>query len=467
MPTQTHFICPSGATNFDLSGIFAELNGGTSYGSATNYKVGVGGPDLNALFHASTSSEDRPNFNTGFKLSNGSDLSTIFRRYGYSSVPIPVITSQPSNQYIDDNTTATFSITATGTGLSYKWQKYNGSWGDISGATSSSYSIYNSSISNEGSYRCVVTNEGGSVNSSTVSLIIKLQVSIGVVDASPPYNFNNGDGITLSATITAGQNATNYKWYRGILQYAITSGSTYNFTLSSSNDGNWKVAAENGAGYGNDSSSITINRYYQNYITSQPSNAAVIVNGTNDATFTISAQGLSSPTYQWQEYGIGWYDLSNSGRVSGVTSTTLTISNVENGDNGRQFRCVVSNLKANLSDSWSDTNSSTVTLSAYYAPTLDGSGITGQEGYNPDDIVSFIAHLSSLGSPALVTYYWYESTDGGSTWNPKQTSANTTDYSNELVVGPAESAWDGYKYKCVISNAGGSVTTAIKTLTVY
>ena len=80
MPTQTRFIAPSGGSNLDLSGIFADLDGGTSYGTATKFRVGS--VDLTGYFHASTSSEDRPAFNTGYKV-NGTDLSAIFRRRGF------------------------------------------------------------------------------------------------------------------------------------------------------------------------------------------------------------------------------------------------------------------------------------------------------------------------------------------------------------------------------------------------
>ncbi|MCX8518368.1 MAG: immunoglobulin domain-containing protein [Rhodoferax sp.] len=48
----------------------------------------------------------------------------------------PTITSQPADQTAITGQTATFSVKATGTSLSYQWKK-NGS--NITGATSSSY----------------------------------------------------------------------------------------------------------------------------------------------------------------------------------------------------------------------------------------------------------------------------------------------------------------------------------------
>ncbi|MBD2757433.1 putative Ig domain-containing protein [Spirosoma validum] len=74
-------------------------------------------------------------------------------------------------------------------------------------------------------------------------------------------------------------------------------------------------------------------------------------------TFTVAASG--SPTYQWQvNTGSGTFNnLSNSTPYSGVTGTTLTISNVA-GLNGYQYRCVATN--AGGSD---NSNSATLTVS--------------------------------------------------------------------------------------------------------
>ncbi len=54
----------------------------------------------------------------------------------------PSVTSQPSNQSISDGGNANFSVTATGTGLTYQWQENNGGgWIDISnGGSNPAYS---------------------------------------------------------------------------------------------------------------------------------------------------------------------------------------------------------------------------------------------------------------------------------------------------------------------------------------
>lgn len=80
----------------------------------------------------------------------------------------PSITGQPSNQTVNQGTSATFSVAASGcTPLSYQWM-FNGA--AIAGATASSYTIPSAGLANIGSYYVVVANGGGSVLSTTVSL---------------------------------------------------------------------------------------------------------------------------------------------------------------------------------------------------------------------------------------------------------------------------------------------------------
>ena len=82
----------------------------------------------------------------------------------------PTITTQPAAALdVAPGNTATFTVTATGTTLSYQWKK-GGT--DIPGATSSSYAISNTTSANDGVYSVVVTNSAGSVTSSNATLTV-------------------------------------------------------------------------------------------------------------------------------------------------------------------------------------------------------------------------------------------------------------------------------------------------------
>src|SRR5262245_17531469 len=86
----------------------------------------------------------------------------------------PEITSQPSSVTATAGSTATFSVSASGTDpLSYQWKK-NGT--AITGATSTSYTTPTLQSSDNGAtYLVVITNPEGSVTSSAATLTVSTQ----------------------------------------------------------------------------------------------------------------------------------------------------------------------------------------------------------------------------------------------------------------------------------------------------
>jgi hypothetical protein len=73
-------------------------------------------------------------------------------------------------------------------------------------------------------------------------------------------------------------------------------------------------------------------------ITSQPESRTNAVGDT--AVFSVTASGTGPLSYQWRKNGIG---LVNGGRVNGVTSTSLVLSNVQTNDFGN-YDVVVSSV---------------------------------------------------------------------------------------------------------------------------
>lgn len=82
----------------------------------------------------------------------------------------PTITGQPANATVTVGQSATFSVTATGSALTYQWQK-NGA--NIAGATASTYTTPATIFDDNGAaFRCVVTGTGGSATSSAATLVV-------------------------------------------------------------------------------------------------------------------------------------------------------------------------------------------------------------------------------------------------------------------------------------------------------
>jgi photosystem II stability/assembly factor-like uncharacterized protein len=86
----------------------------------------------------------------------------------------PSITSSPSHATKYEGESVTFNVSASGsTPKYYQWQLDKGSgYSNIEGATSYSYTISTVSIGDEGTYRCVVSNECGTAYSAGAILTV-------------------------------------------------------------------------------------------------------------------------------------------------------------------------------------------------------------------------------------------------------------------------------------------------------
>jgi hypothetical protein len=106
-----------------------------------------------------------------------------------AAVTAPTITAQPTSETVNVGASATFGVTASGTApLSYQWQKLvNGTWTNISGATSATFTISAAQASDAGQYQVVVSNSAGQAVSNTVSLTVNSVSNVLFSD-----NFNSG-----------------------------------------------------------------------------------------------------------------------------------------------------------------------------------------------------------------------------------------------------------------------------------
>jgi uncharacterized repeat protein (TIGR02543 family) len=126
----------------------------------------------------------------------------------------PVMTG-PTGVTAAAGASATFSVTvsAPSTGLSYQWQKYDGSnWNNITSATDATYTIGSVAAGDARQYRCVVINTDGTISAQTTSDTATLMVtySVTVTDngngtgSASPATATLGDDVTLTATPSTG-----------------------------------------------------------------------------------------------------------------------------------------------------------------------------------------------------------------------------------------------------------------------
>jgi hypothetical protein len=108
------------------------------------------------------------------------------KTWNFTSPTGPAITSQPTDQSVTNGLTATFSVTATGAGLTYQWEcstNSGSSWNNINAADGPDYTTPTTTAADNGNQYRVVVN--GVCGPSLVSSAATLTV---VSAATPPVS---------------------------------------------------------------------------------------------------------------------------------------------------------------------------------------------------------------------------------------------------------------------------------------
>lgn len=180
-------------------------------------------------------------------------------------------------------------------------------------------------------------------------------------------------------------------------------------------------------------------------ISSQPVNSTVCT-GVN-TSFSITATGATS--YQWQvNTGSGFVDLTNVAPYSGVTTSTLTITNPTAAISGYQYRCVLGSCGSPV-----NSNAATLTITVPVSITANPASVVICQNATNTFSVTTTGTVSS--------YQWQFSTDGGVTW-VNLSGATTSTY----VLSGAMVGQNGYRFRCVVTGSCGPVNSAAAILTV-
>ncbi len=159
----------------------------------------------------------------------------------------PAITSSPTAQSGCIGGTASFSVAATGTGLSYAWyrlssgtatQLTNGA--NVSGAATATVTLSNlSSSANSGSYYAVVQNSNG-CQKTTVDVALTLNTPVSITNQPQPVTTSTGSSATFSVTATG--DISGYQWRKDGMAIPGATASSYTISSASSADaGNYSV----------------------------------------------------------------------------------------------------------------------------------------------------------------------------------------------------------------------------------
>src|SRR5205085_424932 len=139
------------------------------------------------------------------------------------------ISIAPASSTNCPGTSASFSVSATGTGLSYQWYK-NGSI--LTSQTGSSLTLTNLSASDAGIYGVVASGLCGNAVTNSASLTVNQSVVI----AAAPVSLTNCPGTSASFSVSVTGASLSYQWYKGGAAMPGQTSSSLNLTNISSSD---------------------------------------------------------------------------------------------------------------------------------------------------------------------------------------------------------------------------------------
>ncbi|HNA16350.1 MAG TPA: hypothetical protein PK678_07530, partial [Ferruginibacter sp.] len=373
-PPPTATICAPNASNIGLTATGTSLtyqwqistNGGGTWTNLANAS-----PYSNVTTATLTINPTATSMNGNqFRCIVGSSCGNLTSNVTTLTVnSAPAITAQPANVSSCAGNPASFSVTATGSSLTYQWQESTnggGTWGNLangapySNVTTATMTINPTAVGmNNYQYRCIVTGVCGSPATSGAGILTvgtALSITGQPVNATVCAGDNTGFSITTSGTVIS------YQWQESIngggTWNNITNGgiyagaSTANLSLTgvtgTMNNYQYRCVVTGSCTPINSGVGIlTVNTPAN--ITAQPGNSSICA--TQNTSFSVTATG-SSLTYQWQVSTGGcagpWNNIANGAPYSGATSATLTITGASTALSGNGYRCIVTGVCAPL-----------------------------------------------------------------------------------------------------------------------
>ncbi len=386
------FPMPSGGSgNITNEPLFLDLTNGNYHFHIDSHCINTGN---NAFLNWSSDLDGNPRI-----VNNTVDMGA----YEYQA-PTLVIITQPASQTNLIGQTGVFNVLAESPyPIGYQWQ-FNSN--NIAGATNSSLVLTNLQRTDAGSYGVIVsvtTSNGlGVLNSSNALLSVFYPAPI-ITQQPTNVSVIMGSNTMLSVTATSFLDMS-FQWQLNGTdlvdggEFSGSTNSTLRISGANTNDsGNYQVVVFDGE-LSTISAVAIVTVLTPPSITTQPTN--LNITSPNAASFTIAANGTLPLAYQWYFNGT---PLTNGGRISGATSTNLTISSTQAGDMGPYLVAVTNNFGA--------ATSAIATLSVLVAE-----NITVQPA-SEAVLLSSNATFSVTDAGTFLNYQWYFNgtplTDGG------------------------------------------------------
>jgi hypothetical protein len=372
----------------------------------------------------------------------------------------PIITVPPVSQSVTLGSTATFSVTATGTPtLTYAWQYLDSSaiwqpWTVGTGYNTPTYTTLATTAAYNGLQIRVVVTDGNSL--STPSDPVTLTVNSPPVINTQPVSQSVTLGSTATFSVTAtGTPTLTYAWQylngSGVwMPWAVGTGyNTPTFTTLATtaayNGLQIRVVVTDGNSLSTPSNPVTLTVNSPPVINTQPVSQSV--NLGSSATFSVTATGTPTLTYAWQYLKIGSVTWKSWAVGTGYNTPTFTTLPTNANYNGIQFRVVVTDGNG-LS-----TPSNPVTLIVNLPPVINTQPVS--QNVTVGNTATF--SVTATGTPTL-TYAWQYLKIGSVSWKSWAvgTGYNTPTYTTLATT----TAFSGLQIRVVVTDGNGLSTTS-------
>jgi hypothetical protein len=247
----------------------------------------------------------------------------------------PTITTQPGNQTVLQGGSASFSVSASGTGpFTYQWRKDGAA---IAGANGATLTLTNTQSAAAGAYSVVVSNAVGSAVSSNATLSVTPPSPPSAIAIQP---INQTVALGGTATFSASANGTaplSYQWRKdGAAIVGATASTLAVAAIPVSAAGTYSVVVSNAFGSAT-SGNVTLVVVAPPVIATQPTSQSTGLGGT--AAFSVTATGIGPISYQWSK---------NGSAIPGATNVSITITNASAADAGN-YTVTASNAGGSIS----------------------------------------------------------------------------------------------------------------------
>jgi hypothetical protein len=431
-------ICPSN-NPFLVVNKSSTLTSGT-YCSTLNYNWKLTGPvgftEINSTVSASSPNFTVPtltlkgDYTLTLTVSNPCGTSAAFTRK-ITVLERPDITVDPTNKTVCDGLNTSFTATAVGSNLVYRWQVKipSGTFTDVtntgvySGATTASLAITGATLSMNGyKYKLIVS---GSCSPNDESPEVTLTVNprpTSVITGSTTVCANSPATISIALTGTAPWNIT---YSDGTTSTSVsTSSSTYTFSVSLATTKTYSVTSLTDA----NCTAVAGDRTGSAIITVNP---LPTISGTLNAcvgsTTQLSGSATADATTPWSSATTGVATISNTGLVTGVSAGTSLITYTNS--NG----CITT---------------ATVTINPLPTVSIPNTNQSLCLNLTPPSITT----LTPTTFTTISTYQWYSntsaSTSGGTAVSTSSTFTPTNTNAGELY------------YYLTVTNNNGCVATS-------